>query len=139
MKVPLFKVDEIPDEGVKTVDFFGCETLTLKIGGESKAILNYCMHLGGSLKRENNKLVCAWHGAEFDCAKGTCLKGPARFDSQLIVLPTRVEHGVLTYVYGESSAQETVMPNNHEKENTMNYMPNITDTSVRTEPSKSSG
>jgi hypothetical protein len=32
---------------------------------------------------------------------GKCLKGPADPDSQLITLPTRVEHNMLTYVYGE--------------------------------------
>jgi nitrite reductase/ring-hydroxylating ferredoxin subunit len=101
MKVHLSKIEEIPDEGVKTVDFFGREALVLKSGGEPKAILNYCMHLGGPMNREKDKLVCAWHGAEFDCAKGTNLKGPARPDSQLIILPTRIEDGVLTYVYGE--------------------------------------
>lgn len=83
------------------MDFFGREALILKINGEPKVTLNYCMHLGGPMKRENDKLVCAWHAAEFDCAKGTCLKGPARLDSQLIILPARVENGTLAYVYGE--------------------------------------
>jgi nitrite reductase/ring-hydroxylating ferredoxin subunit len=101
MKVPLCKVEEIPDEGVKSVDFFGREALVLNVNGETKAVLNYCMHLGGPMKREKDKLVCTWHGAEFDCAKGANLKGPARPDSRLIILPTRVEDGVLTYVYGE--------------------------------------
>jgi naringenin degradation protein FdeD len=101
MKVPLSKIEEIPDEGVKSVDFFGREALVLKSGGEPKAILNYCMHLGGPMKREKDKLVCTWHGAEFDVAKGICLKGPAQPSSQLIILPTRVENGVLSYVYGE--------------------------------------
>jgi nitrite reductase/ring-hydroxylating ferredoxin subunit len=101
MKVALCKGEEIPDEGVKSLDFFGREALVLNVNGETKAVLNYCMRLGGPMKREKDKLVCAWHGAEFDCAKGTHLKGPARPDSQLIILPTRVEDGVLTYVYGE--------------------------------------
>ena len=101
MRLPLCKVEEIPDEGVKSVDFFGREALVLNVNGETEAVLNYCMHLGGPMKREKNKLVCSWHGAEFDCVKGTILKGPARPDSRLIILPTRVENGVLTYVYGE--------------------------------------
>ncbi len=29
------------------------------------------------------------------------MKGPARQDARLMVLPTRVEDDVLTYVYGE--------------------------------------
>lgn len=101
MKVPLCKVGEIPEGGTRTVNFFGREVLVLKAEGKPKAILNICMHLGGPMKREGDKLVCEWHGAEFDCGQGRCLKGPARPDSRLIILPTRVEDGVLTYVYGE--------------------------------------
>ncbi len=101
MKVPLCNVDEIPDEGALTVDFFGREVLALKTGGKPKAITNVCMHLGGPLQREGDKLVCAWHTAEFSVEDGQHLKGPARRDSRLMVLPTRVEDGVLTYVYGE--------------------------------------
>lgn len=71
------------------------------VGGKPKAVLNMCMHLGGPMQRESNRLVCQWHGAEFDCQQGKALKGPARPDSRLISLPTRVEDGVLTYVYGE--------------------------------------
>lgn len=29
------------------------------------------------------------------------MKGPARADAWLMVLPTRIEEGVLTYIYGE--------------------------------------
>lgn len=101
MKVPLCRVDEIPEEGVKPLDFFGRDVLIFKAEGKPKAILNICMHLGGPMKREGDRLVCQWHGAEFDCRRGKCLKGPAHADSRLITLPTRVEDGVLEYVYGE--------------------------------------
>jgi nitrite reductase/ring-hydroxylating ferredoxin subunit len=101
MKVPLCKLEEIPEEGTKTVDFFGREVLVFKTEGQPKAILNVCMHLGGPMKREDSRLICQWHGAEFDCDRGQRLKGPARPDSRLIILPTRVEDEVLTYVYGE--------------------------------------
>jgi nitrite reductase/ring-hydroxylating ferredoxin subunit len=101
MKVPLINVDEIPNEGVKTIDFFGREVLVLKAEGKPKAIMNTCMHLGGPLSCQDGKLVCAWHGAQFDKNTGRRLQGPARPDSRLMFLPTRVEDGVLTYVYGE--------------------------------------
>ncbi len=101
MKVTLCKVGEIPSEGVKTVDFFGREALVFIDDGRPKAILNICAHLGGPLRLEDNRLVCEWHGAEFDRRRGACLKGPARADSRLITLPTRVESGFLEYVYGE--------------------------------------
>ena len=101
MKVPLCKVDEIPEAGTKTVDFFGREALVLRVNGTPKAIMSTCLHLGGPLHQEGNRLVCAWHGAEFALDDGHRLKGPARADARLMVLPTRVEDGVLTYVYGE--------------------------------------
>jgi nitrite reductase/ring-hydroxylating ferredoxin subunit len=101
MKVPLCKLEEIPDEGTKTVGFFGRDVLVFKANGNPKAVLNFCMHLGGPMQRDGNRLVCQWHGAEFDRHHGKALKGPAHPDSRLITLPTRIEDGVLTYVYGE--------------------------------------
>src|SRR5690242_15180655 len=101
MKVALCKVDDIPEEGARTVEFFGREVLVLKVEGKPTAIMNTCMHLGGPLHRDGEKLVCGWHGAEFDCADGRRLKGPARAETRLMFLPTRVEDGTLHYVYGE--------------------------------------
>jgi nitrite reductase/ring-hydroxylating ferredoxin subunit len=101
MKAPLCKIAEIPGTGVKKIDFFGREALVMKVDGKPKAVLNVCMHLGGPMRREGDTLVCEWHGAEFDGRQGRCLKGPAASDSRLITLPTRIEEGTLTYVYGE--------------------------------------
>ena len=101
MRVPLCQVHEIPEEGAKTVEFFGREVLVLKVDGRPKAMLNVCMHLGGPMKREGERLVCEWHGAEFDVAQGRCVAGPARPDSRIITLPTRTENGEVVYVYGE--------------------------------------
>ncbi len=70
MKAPLCRLEDIPEDGTKTVDFFGREALTFKVEGMSKVVLNICMHLGVPMKREGDKLVCQWHGAEFDCAPG---------------------------------------------------------------------
>ena len=100
MKAPLIPVAEIPGEGAKVVDFFGREVLVYMANGAPRAAMNVCLHLGGPLERKGNRLVCAWHGAEFDCATGKCLQGPAPSSSSAMFLPTRVEDGVLTYVYG---------------------------------------
>ena len=101
MRIPLCKIEEISSGETKTVDFLGREVLVFEVDGEPKAVLNYCMHLGGPMKRENGRLVCEWHGAEFECDTGKRLKGPARRDARLIVLPTRVDAGTLNYEYGE--------------------------------------
>lgn len=104
MRVPLCRVDEIPADGTKTVDFFGREVLALQVDGRPKAVMNVCMHLGGPLTREGEALVCAWHGARWACATGRHVEGPGRPDARLLTLPTRIEGGVLTYVYGEQES-----------------------------------
>ena len=101
MKVALCKLDEIPAEGAKVVDFFGREVLVMNVEGRPKAVLNICLHLGGPMVREGEKLVCQWHRAEFDCQSGRRLKEPAPPDSRLIMLPVRVDGDALYYVYGE--------------------------------------
>ena len=101
MKAPLCPVIEIPDEGVKAVDFFGRSVLVYKVNGRPRAIANVCLHLGGPLQYEGEKFVCAWHGAEYSRSDGRRLAGPARQDARLMVLPTRIEDGMLIYVYGE--------------------------------------
>ena len=101
MKVPLCPVVEIPDEGAKAIDFFGRSVLVYKVDGRPRAIANVCLHLGGPLQCEGDKFVCPWHGAEYARVDGRRIAGPARQDARLMVLPTRIEDGVLTYVYGE--------------------------------------
>ena len=101
MKVPLCEIAKLDGAKVETVEFFGREVLVYEAEGEPKAVLNYCMHLGGPMHLEKGKLVCDWHHAEFDCRTGKRLKGPARPESRLIVLPTRVEDGTLNYEYGD--------------------------------------
>jgi nitrite reductase/ring-hydroxylating ferredoxin subunit len=101
MKVPLIRVQDIPNQGMTHVDFFGRDVLVLMVDGTPKAIMNVCLHLGGPLRRENDCLVCEWHSAAFNVRDGQRVKGPARQETRLLTLPTRIEAGVLTYVYGE--------------------------------------
>jgi nitrite reductase/ring-hydroxylating ferredoxin subunit len=99
MEHPLLAVDEIPDDGATTVDFFGREVLVYKVDGAPRASANVCPHLGGPLERCGSRFTCAWHGATFAVADGNRVSGPARAGSGLMHLPTRVVDGVLTYVW----------------------------------------
>lgn len=101
MKVPLCAVADIPADGTKEVEFFGRSVLVYQVEGQPRAIANVCLHLGGPLRQEGDKFVCSWHGAEYTCGDGRRLAGPVRLDARLMTLPTRVEAGILTYVYGE--------------------------------------
>ena len=113
MKVALCKLSDIPAGGAIKVDFFGREVLMMEVEGRPRAVVNMCMHLGGPMKRQGDRLVCEWHGAEFDCADAKRRKGPARPGSRLIVLPIRVEDGVVHYVYGEQDGALDAPRRNH--------------------------
>jgi nitrite reductase/ring-hydroxylating ferredoxin subunit len=62
------------------------------------------MHHGGPLARTGDRFICQWHGAEYDSKSGRALGGPAQSDARLILLPVRVEDGVVTYHYEDRSA-----------------------------------
>ena len=80
--------------------FFGREVHVYLDAGRPRAAVNTCLHLGGPLEFKEGRFVCPWHGAEFGI-DGACRKGPAAPGSRLMVLPIRVEDGVLHYVWGE--------------------------------------
>jgi nitrite reductase/ring-hydroxylating ferredoxin subunit len=103
MREPLISMEDIPPEGTVTADLLGREVLVMMQNGKSRAFLNVCMHHGGSLKLDGDTFACEWHGSTFDARTGKALSGPVRPDASLIMLPTRVEDGVLTYVYEERS------------------------------------
>jgi 3-phenylpropionate/trans-cinnamate dioxygenase ferredoxin subunit len=101
MKYPLCKIEEIPNEGTKLIPFFGREVHLYKINGAPKAAVSICTHFGGQLDCKDSKFVCQWHGAEFAMEDGRRLKAPAPSGSKLMFLSTRVEDGVLNYIWGE--------------------------------------
>lgn len=102
MEVPLAPLADIPEGDTLTVDFFGREVLLTKVGGQPRAIMNVCLHLGGPLQRDGDQLVCAWHQARWALDGGTKLEGPGRPDLRLLHLPVKVIDGVVHYVYRDA-------------------------------------
>jgi len=47
------------------------------------------------------KFICPWHNAEYSMKDGKRLAAPAPPNARLMFLSTRVEDGVLNYVWGE--------------------------------------
>lgn len=101
MRSALIPVDEIPQNEAVTVDLFGREVLVMLLNGKPRAFANVCMHHGGPLALGGDTLTCQWHGAQYDARTGRVISGPPRPDARLIMLPTRIEDGILTYVYDE--------------------------------------
>ena len=113
MKVELCKVAEIPADGEKLVPFFGRTVHVYRAGAAIQAAMSICTHLGGPLERRGARLVCQWHGAEFDCATGAARVGPAPLGSRLMMLPTAVEDGALLYVWGEPESAPAELSRQH--------------------------
>ncbi len=118
---PLIPISEIPAEGSALVDFFGRQLhVLLGDGNEPVAFMNVCLHFGGTLVLEDKQFRCEWHGATFDCLTGQRTDGPAPEGSRLMLLPTVVRDGVLTYVY----SWETTPPSlGTDPTNELSYVP----------------
>jgi nitrite reductase/ring-hydroxylating ferredoxin subunit len=74
------KTDEIEPGTAILVEVDGKEIALFNLNGEFYAISNECSHVGGPLCEgdiEGDKVICPWHGAEFDIKSGESLCDPA--------------------------------------------------------------
>jgi 3-phenylpropionate/trans-cinnamate dioxygenase ferredoxin subunit len=104
MRHAIIALDEIPERGVATAELLGREVLVMLVDGKPRAYVNTCMHHGGPLARTGDRFICQWHGAQYDAKTGRALEGPVQPDARLILLPVRVEGGVVTYHYEDRAA-----------------------------------
>jgi nitrite reductase/ring-hydroxylating ferredoxin subunit len=78
--IEVAKTNEIePGEG-KLIEVEGNEIALFNCDGSYYAIDNECTHLGGPLCEgdlEGDRVICPWHGAEFDVKTGNVLGPPA--------------------------------------------------------------
>lgn len=67
--------DEIADGAIKTCEVDGRLIVLVRIGGRYGALDSRCPHMGGPLGEgalEFGRLVCPWHGREYDPFTGAC-------------------------------------------------------------------
>jgi nitrite reductase/ring-hydroxylating ferredoxin subunit len=107
MRYPLIPLTDIPQTGSATVELLGREVLIMMQDGKPRAFANVCMHHGGPLILEDDRFTCQWHGAQYEARTGKALSGPVRPDARLIMLPTRVEEGILVYAYEDKAGGAT--------------------------------
>lgn len=82
-KIIAGKVSDILENKLHKISIDGKDILVTNIGGNFYAIDDTCTHSGDSLsngKLEGNKVICGWHGAEFDCKSGKLEKFPAKIN-----------------------------------------------------------
>ena len=66
----------------RTFSVGGRSIALFNVGGEYYAIEDECTHEGGSLGEgllRGNRVLCPWHGAEFDVTTGAVLSPPADY------------------------------------------------------------
>src|SRR5581483_1794891 len=78
--VKLTTQSELPPEGEAREFAFGDKTICIaNINGEITAMDNVCLHRGGPIGQgviEGNKVVCPWHGWEWDAKSGEASHNP---------------------------------------------------------------
>ena len=92
--VKLTTQSELPAEGEAKEFELGDKTICVaNVNGTITAMDNVCLHMGGPLGQgyiEGNKLVCPWHGWEYDPKTGQLEDDPK---TKLAVYPIKVENG----------------------------------------------
>lgn len=76
--------DELPEGGVMTCSLGERKVALLRHEGRFSALDNRCPHMGGPLGEgtiEFGRLVCPWHGREFDPFTGACDSFPDPVES----------------------------------------------------------
>ena len=67
--------DDVAEGGVRSAQAGTKQLALCRIGGVYGALDGTCPHMGGPLAEgmiENGRLVCPWHGREYDPATGAC-------------------------------------------------------------------
>ena len=95
MFVKLASQSDLP--GINEVKELPCDgkmVCVANVNGEVCAMENTCLHMGGPLGEgiiEKGKVVCPWHGWEWDPKTG---QGP-RPEAKIAVYPVKIENGDL--------------------------------------------
>jgi nitrite reductase (NADH) small subunit len=79
-----------------TAKEFPCGDKTIciaNVNGVYSAMDNVCLHVGGPLGQgmiENGKVVCPWHGWQYDPQTGAVAHNPSM---KVVVYPLKIENG----------------------------------------------
>ncbi len=79
-KIVACKTDELQSGSMKKVTIDGKEIVVTNVNGNFFACDDTCTHSGASLAEgtlDDHKIICGWHGAQFDCTTGSLAKFPA--------------------------------------------------------------
>ena len=94
--VKLATQSELPADGEAKVFPYGDKVICIaNVNGSITAMDNVCLHRGGPLGQgviEGSKVVCPWHGWQWDVKTGEAAHNPK---AKVAVYPVKVENGDL--------------------------------------------
>jgi nitrite reductase (NADH) small subunit len=94
--VKLATQSELPAQGeAKEFACAGKVICLANVGGSITAMDNVCLHRGGPLGQgviEGNKVVCPWHGWQWDAKSGEAVHNP---NIRIALYPVKIEGGDL--------------------------------------------
>lgn len=80
-KLFLINSEDIPDNSAKGITKEGENYLVIKLGGKIYVYEDRCSHqdmpISENYEIDGEKIICNWHGAEFDIKTGKNLSMPA--------------------------------------------------------------
>jgi nitrite reductase/ring-hydroxylating ferredoxin subunit/uncharacterized membrane protein len=80
---PVMNASELPEGQMTRIMLDGSPVLLLRRGERVYAISETCSHMGGPLSegqlRDDNTVVCPWHGSRFSLEDGKVLDGPSTY------------------------------------------------------------
>jgi nitrite reductase (NADH) small subunit len=92
--IKLTTQSELPGEGEAKEFELGDKVICVaNVNGTITAMDNVCLHMGGPLGQgfiEGDKIVCPWHGWEYDLKTGAMADDPK---SKVAVYPVKTENG----------------------------------------------
>jgi nitrite reductase/ring-hydroxylating ferredoxin subunit len=75
--------DDLPEGELHRVDVDNTPILLVRQGRRVYALAETCSHLGGPLSegelKEDNSVICPWHGSHFSLEDGSLLAGPSTY------------------------------------------------------------
>ncbi len=77
--VTLCSLEELPEGFAKAVVIGHQEIALFNVEGKIYALRNFCPHRGAPLSEgfiENHRVICSWHGWQFDLSTGELVLNP---------------------------------------------------------------
>ena len=98
MKRFLGKLTDVPPGRAKTFLADGKKIFIMNLEGKLKAYVNFCPHMGGSLRADGRNIKCNWHGSLFDPETGAAKTAPASEGTALEAVEIVLEGDDIYYI-----------------------------------------